>query len=606
MTIINVTPLRPGSWIAKFDFNKFAKDQVKAIGGASWSAKGGGWRVPANLHTVERLNAMFDCHIVYHTRIRRWVARELDTASALRQLSQADTGIVPMLEELRPDIHDFISSRPYQMADIAFMAQAEHLMNCNDPGTGKTIETIGTIFEAGLDTGPILIVAPYTAVDATWGDVLRQWLPAHAVYTAGAAGPSRDAVLGHALALAARGGSVWLVVNPEALKPRLKKGETEKDNQYIDGHPRFFDIEWNAIVFDEFHKMGITNEKTLMYKTIKRLQTHKKIMLSGTPMGGQPIKLYFPLHFMYPDVFHSKWAFVNNWLTSKQEKFLVRGGHGQEGVSSSIGDVRADRREAFNTMMAQYMIRRTKAEVMPWLPLKQYEVRWARLTGAQHLQYEEWERNTEIEIDEHIVDAVSILAVYTRLRQFANAVQEVEVLPEDPETGEPRYRLRPKPISAKLDMLYDVLDELGVLDPNTTEKAIVFSQFTTMIDMVESWLGTKKVQVGVITGKVKGADRLRLVRKFQEDNNDLRIMLMNTQAGGVSITLDKADTVIFLDETWNPDDQTQAEDRAHRGTKTSQVRVIRILAKDTIEEKIFKGNITKNTINKRVLDKKRE
>lgn len=80
---------------------------------------------------------------------------------------------------------------------------------------------------------------------------------------------------------------------------------------------------------------------------------------------------------------------------------------------------------------------------------------------------------------------------------------------------------------------------------------------------------------------------------------------MNTNAGGVAITLDRADTVIFLDETWNPDDQTQAEDRAHRGSKDRQVTVYRLISKGTIEEQIYKGNITKESINQRVLNNRK-
>src|SRR5690606_8281759 len=119
-------------------------------------------------------------------------------------------------------------------------------------------------------------------------------------------------------------------------------------------------------------------------------------------------------------------------------------------------------------------------------------------------------------------------------------------------------------------------------DPADTsvEGVIVFSQFTQVIDMVEGWLLKQGVHCAKITGKVKGKDRTKAVNDFQ--SGKVHVMLMNTNAGGVAITLDRADTVVFLDQTWNPDDEEQAVGRAHRGSKDRQVMAYRILAKDTI------------------------
>jgi len=567
-------------WDARFSYHPGVIAAVKRIGGARFVAadKGGPlWRLPATLETFERLAEEFDLReIEIDKAIIKWATREIKQATLLRNLSNATSAKLTTLPDLNPALHEFVSSRPYQLADIMFMAESPNPLNFNQPGTGKTVETIGAVYEAGLDQGPVLVIAPLGALTPTWGDSLATWATGVPVATSSAAGGHTGTSMLSALRLAAEGEPVWVLMNPEQVKQR-KDGTCP--------YPAICKIEWNCIVIDEFHRMGLSNNKTLFYQSIKKLKARKKILLSGTPIGGKPIKLWGALNFLYPDRFTSKWAFAENWLS------IHDNGYGKD-----IGDVKKHRREEFNLMMAQYSVRRLKVDIMQWLPPKQYVYLWPEMTKKQAAQYQQWEANTEIEIEEEQLDALSILAVYTRLRQFANAVQTIEYLPDE------TFRLKPTDESCKLPVLWEILDDRAVLDPDGTEKIVVFSQFTQFVNVVATWLRARGVEVGVITGETKVADRNALVRRFQTDPS-LRVMLMNTQAGGVSITLDKADTVVFLDETWNPDDQEQAEDRVHRGTKTSQVTVYKIFAKDTIDERIYKGNLSKDRINQRILNR---
>lgn len=584
MNSIVILPGPNNTWLLQFDYNPYHVSAVKQIGGARFFPKKPPdqpphWRIPATLDSWDAMVRLFGHYEMAPTaEVVNWVKRRRRARARLQDLSRADEAALDMLPELHPELHKFVSSRGYQMADIRFMAEAPHPLNCNEPGTGKTVETIGAIYEAGLDVMPVLVIAPYTALEATWGDTLADWVGVP-VATSSAAGADRAAVVGSLQGVALAGQPCWLVVNPEAIKQN-KKGECK--------FPWVYDVEWGAVVVDEFHKMGLNNPDTLFYKSVKKLKAHKRILLSGTPMGGKPIKLWGPLNFLHPEQFSSKWAFINNWLQ------VYDNGYGKD-----VGDVKRELREEFSEMMAEFMVRRIKSDIMKWLPEKQHIVKWVRLEDKQKKQYDEWEQFTEIEIEDEQLSATSILSVYTRLRQFANAVQEIEYLSD--EEDEVRFKLQPTEDSAKLRMLWDLLEELGIPDHEGTEQVVIFSQFTAFINVVAGWLRRQGVELGVITGQVKGADRAPLVRDFQAGK--FRVMLMNTNAGGVSITLDRADTVIFLDETWNPDDQTQAEDRCHRGTKDRQVTVYKILAKDTIDEYVFKGNISKETINQRVLNR---
>jgi len=570
-------------WTVHFPYDPRAVAGIKRIGGAKFVPKEKGgphWKLPPTLESHARLREEFGRDVNFNPKTIAMLKERRKRQKHLQDLASADTGKLEMLPELNPELYDFVRTRGYQLADIKFMAEAPSPMNFNQPGTGKTVETLGAIYESGLDLAPTLVIAPLTALGPTWRTSIARWCPSTPIVSPR---PSEGYTAAHVssdiAALAVAGQPCYVVLNPEVVKLR-KDGSCK--------YPEIYDVEWGTVVIDEFHRMGLNNPNTLFYKSVKKLKADKRVLLSGTPIGGKPLKFYYALHYLYPELFTSKWSFANNWLQ------IFSNGYGQE-----IGDVLSYRRDDFNEMMSEYMVRRVKSNIMKWLPEKQYIEQWVELEGKQKKQYDEWEANTEILIEEERLSATSILAVYTRLRQFAGAEQTVEV---DLLSMDDRITLQPTENSAKLPVLEEILGERGLFDNEGTEKVVVFSQFTTIVDMVEGWLTAKGVRVGKITGAVPVGERDVLVEEFQDPNGTLRLMLMNTQAGGVSITLDEADTVVFLDETWNPDDQEQAEDRVHRGTKTSQVMVYKILAKDTVEERIFKGNLTKERINTRVLN----
>lgn len=575
------------TWLVKFPYNPGHVTAIKMVGGARFvpadKPNGPAWKVPATLDTYEVM------HQYFHKSEMDWspfIIRDLKArrkeARRLRRLATADTAELEMLPELHPELHAYVSTRGYQLADIAFMAAAPHPLNTNQPGTGKTVETIATVFESGLDVAPTLVVAPNTSLAPVWLSEVSKWVSPMGV-PAGTVKGQGDPL--SVLEDEARDGRpVWVVANPESFKLRSSGAKGLVPPEKL---AWIYEVEWGTVIIDEFHRMGLSNNQTLAYQSLRKLKADKRICLSGTPMGGKPIKLWAVLNFLYPEEFSSKWTFAGNWLTVYDN-----------GFGKQIGDVQLHRREEFSEMMAQYSVRRLKKDIMKWLPPKQYTDRYVDMGPKQKAQYDKWAADGEIEIEESELTAVSILAVYTRLRQFAGALQKIEgTLPDG------RPKLQPTDESCKLPELWEILEERGLCEDEVLPDAspvIVFSQFTTMIDMVEAWLNKKGVPTAKITGGVKQEDREEEIRKFQD--GEVHVFLMNTNAGGVAITLDRSDTVVFLDETWNPDDQEQAEDRAHRGSKTSQVEIIRIITKGTIEEDIRKGNISKESINQRVLD----
>jgi SNF2 family DNA or RNA helicase len=209
------------------------------------------------------------------------------------------------------------------------------------------------------------------------------------------------------------------------------------------------------------------------------------------------------------------------------------------------------------------------------------------MTDTQQVQYLKFARMAEIELGDETLTATNVLAIYMRLKQFASATQRFE-----------NGILVPTEDSPKLNLLVEKLDELGIMDGSSDAQAIVASQFERMAKMVYEHLKAKGVAVSLLTGGAKG--KTETVKSFQE--GEAKVVVMTTDTGGVSITLDKADTVFILDEKWNPDDQTQVEDRAHRTSRMHQVTIYYIRTKETIEEYIRAVTGFKGKINKKILD----
>lgn len=591
-----------------FPFDRAAVWKVKDIGATFVPQNKGGpyWTARADLDNARLLRKQFGTDLMVHNDVRDWARVAQQGHVRLGKLAVAEDADLVRVPKEAPDLSEFISGRPYQRADIKFMAEAAAPFNSNQPGLGKTVETIGAIIEADLDNGPNLVIAPKTSLEVVWETELLRFTEQPLITCLGS-GYDRQYQIAEALELYEAGEPFWLIVNPAMVTYRRKdvRAPAEEDN-LIAPYPALMEIEWNAVVLDEFHKMGLGNTSTLSYKAFNKLKRKKPIALSGTPIQGKPIKLFGVLHFLRPDEFTSKWRFANQWLIVTDATDQAGNTYGKQ-----IHGIRPDREEEFYSMLSRYMVRRTKEEVLSQLPPKQYVHLWVEMEGEQLRQYEKFASAAEVKIDEENLSATSILAEYTRLRQFANAQCVVNRLVKKRDGEDVDVvQLIPTEISCKLPQVDRLLEERGITgDPDEddgNEKVVIFSQFSQMVDMVNSYLKKRKINVEKLTGQTKDKDRSDLIRRFQNFDDPLRVLVMTTTAGGVSITLDAADTVIFLDETWTPDDQEQAEDRTHRGSRMHQVTVYFIRTKGTVEQYVWDTTQGKADTNFNILDARRK
>lgn len=638
-----------------FNYDPYLVEKMKsAVSGArfvpkerSYNGKAH-WTIPLEIESCRQMRRAMGNDLSLGDAVQEWAWAVVRHERGLKSLTTGDTATLHRLPSVLPKLYEAIHLGPlgrwmtdeerakalagpasFQAADVAYMAHADHPLNGNHPGLGKTPETIAAIFECGLDDGPILVVAPKSALEATWLTELNEW-QGHPVYVSTGSKARKDAVIGEFLANVVDAGKAgWLVVNPDQVRYREgfeicqyhtgagMSAEMKKEMRRcaqcevrpVSEFPALHATPWNAIILDECHKNAVRNPNTLTAKGmfgLKIKEGGKRIGLTGTPMGGKIINLWGILHYLNPTVFTSKWRWADMWTDVEDGTYgktigesikhcRAHFGWNDEENGRPVCEACAEVEDAFYGMLAPYMTRRTKKEALPWLPDKQFVPLWVDFGSDKHRkQYEEFANESQTMIDENPITAMNVLSEYTRLKQFSFGRHEMR-----------DGKLVPTEDSGKLQQLQQKLEELGIWDGTTDEQAVIASQFSEVVDLIHDWLNANGVPTTKITGAVSSAKRRGELKEDFQSGEGARVIVMTTTAGGVSITLDRASNVFVVDETWDPDDQEQLEDRCHRASRIHQVTVYYLRTAGTIEEYIAETTGTKFARNVRVLDARR-
>lgn len=590
-----------------FEYDRRLVDAVRAIEGRRWHKEGKYWSVPLDLAVCRQLRDAFGKALTIGPDLHAWATAAVRQEATLGSLASAEDANLDRLPQVAPTLAATLHG--FQRAGCAFVAGAPATLIADQPGLGKTLEAIGGLFEAEAVTGPILVVAPLTAVETVWGYELARWQQ-YPVYVPTGNRAQRQATLDD---FAAAKGPRWLVVNPAMVQWRkddtnlgphtiqakekdwfraCRCGQSKKPHwHYRAAFDAIDSVTWHGIVVDECHKGAVRDPQTITAKSLYDLDLldgGKKVALSGTPMTSKAIDLWGILHWLRPDVFTSRWQWAERWC------IIERNAYG-----SKIGPLRQDRKEEFFRSLTPYVLRRTKGEVLKELPPKRFVDMWCEMDPKQAKQYASMAKAAMVTIGEDTVAPTSVLAEFMRLKQFAVAEQVMG------QNG----KLQPTAHSGKLETLLEILEERGIFDESIpedqAEKVVVFSQFETVVTLVADALRERGVEVSRITGKEsKRGQRAQLQRAFQQDGGT-RVMVMTTTAGGVAITLDRADTVVFMDEMWSPSDMEQAEDRVHRASRIHNVTIYNLRTRGTIDEYIMDVVDSKESLFAEVLDIRR-
>jgi SNF2 family DNA or RNA helicase len=580
---------------------------AKRIRGASWNKSHKVWTYPLEWNTCLRLREVFGDALCVGHELSAWAAAEKIRVAGMTELAQQRTASLAHVPAEAPALAEAFSGRTYQQVGARFCAEAGATLLGDQPRLGKTLEILGAIVERNVP-GDYLLLVPSTSIQIVWEPEIKRWLGdlAEPIAVVGSraqreAAFERGYVQGEPPAAKYR----FFICNHEMAQIRLANAKTKDGARKAPEWPQLFSHDWQGIIVDESHEMliGPNNPKTMSAQRFGAMQLAKtnpdalKIAASGTPARGKEWQLWSTYNWLRPDTFTSFWRWA-------EEYFEVD----SDGYGKVVGAFKASKQAAWDREVSTIMLRRTTQEVRPELPARQYGGTplepgnehspfgvWLPLSGAQRRAYDQLAASATVPLEDGgELDTLGILAEMTRAKQLADA----------PMTAEgPTYKG-----SNKFEWLVEFLSERGITgdaDTSGTAKIVVGSQFAEVLHTFAKGLGQRGIRTMVLTGSVSQAKRPAMVKQFYNDP-EARVFLIQTQTGGVAITLDCADEMVVLDETWIPDEQEQLEyriDNAGGEVRPKMIWYVRSLG--TIDEGICRVTGSRERAVKWVLDGRR-
>ncbi|MCH7228453.1 SNF2-related protein, partial [Haloferula sp. A504] len=436
---------------------------------------------------------------------------------------------------LRADLRD------YQKAGFEWMRfLAEHDLHgilADDMGLGKTMQTLAHLLaekEAGrLEKTPALVVAP-TSVVPNWLAEAKKFAPSLTPLVL--EGPRRRKYF-RSIPYAD------LVLTSYALLQR----DVEQLRQFS----------YHVIILDE--AQYIKNPAAKVSKAACELEGRHRLCLSGTPVENHLGELWSLMRFLMPGFLGGQEDFKRRFRKPIEDE-------GDEG-----------RQQALKDRVAPLILRRTKDQVAKELPPKTILVHPVELNTAQKDLYE----TVRATMDKRVRQSIAIKGLEGSHMLFLEALLKLRQICCEPKLlkfGNESKLEADAAGSAKLDYLADLLDTLV----EEGRRILLFSQFTSMLDLIAAHLQRRKVRYLMLTGGSK--NRGELVERFQ--TGEIPLFLISLKAGGTGLNLTAADTVIHYDPWWNPAAEAQATDRAYRIGQKNPVFVHKLICQGTVEERI--------------------
>ena len=306
------------------------------------------------------------------------------------------------------------------------------------------------------------------------------------------------------------------------------------------------------LVLDE--AQHIKNPSTLNAHTAKAIEATHKLVLTGTPLENTPQELWSIFDFIHPKMLGSLNSFKNRYS----------GIHTNESMQQDL---------AMRT--APFILRRKKHDVEPDIPSKIVQTLYCEMSPKQREIYEDFREEGRSRFDKLIKSGKS-----SRFDLLTNLLRLRQICCHPALLKESGLNIPDLP-SAKTELLKELLME----SIDSGHKVLLFSQFTSFLSIIKKWLSDNDIPFEYLDGSTKG--RLDKVNKFN-NSPDIPLFLLSLKAGGVGLNLTSADRVIIYDPWWNPAIEAQATDRTHRIGQKKSVYSMKLVVKDSIEEKILK------------------
>jgi superfamily II DNA or RNA helicase len=312
-------------------------------------------------------------------------------------------------------------------------------------------------------------------------------------------------------------------------------------------------VEWNTVILDE--SQTIKNPDSQVARAAYRLKGAWRLCLSGTPVENRLDELWSQLHFTNPGLLGGLADFRERWA----EPITL----GDAGTAARLRE-----------RIRPFVLRRMKKEVAQELPPRTDQILYVELDEAERVTYDAIRAATQRDIVKLLEAGGGVMQALEALLRLRQAACHPALLP-----GAVRGGAAPES-SSKLERLLDALDDAAA----DGHRALVFSQWTSLLDLIEPHLNARATPFVRLDGST--VDRGGVVSKFQADDGP-PVMLLSLKAGGTGLNLTAADHVFLVDPWWNPAVEDQAADRAHRIGQDKPVMVYRMVARDTVEERIL-------------------
>ena len=307
-------------------------------------------------------------------------------------------------------------------------------------------------------------------------------------------------------------------------------------------------VEWDTVVLDE--AQAIKNPDSQAARAAFGLRAQTRFTLTGTPVENRLEELWSQLHFSNPGLLGSRQDF--------RKRYSQPIATGEPGAAAHL-----------RTRIRPFLLRRLKQEVAPELPPRTEAVLHAELSESERDVYEAVHAAVRSDVTARLREGGSVLEALEALLRLRQASCHPSLVPGQQATT-----------SAKLGVLLEALDEVLAED----HKALVFSQWTSFLDLLEPHLDAAGISFARLDGSTR--DRGAVVEAFQHEHGP-PVLLISLRAGGTGLNLTAADHVFLLDPWWNPAVEDQAADRTHRIGQERPVVIYRIVARETVEERIL-------------------
>ncbi|QLL31430.1 hypothetical protein HG536_0B02930 [Torulaspora globosa] len=470
--------------------------------------------------------------------------------------------------------------KEYQLRGLEWMVSLynNHLNGilADEMGLGKTIQSISLItylHEVKKEQGPFLVIVPLSTI-TNWTLEFEKWAPSlNTIIYKGTPNQRRS------LQFQVRSGNfdVLLTTYEYIIKDRSVLAKPD----------------WAHMIIDEGHRMKNAQSK-LSHTITHYYHTRNRLILTGTPLQNNLPELWALLNFVLPKIFNSAKTF-EDWFntpfanTGTQEKLELT----EEETLLII--------RRLHKVLRPFLLRRLKKEVEKDLPDKVEKVIKCKLSGLQHQLYQQMLKHNALFVGAGTEGATKggIKGLNNKIMQLRKICNHPFVFDEvegviNPTRGNSPLLYR---VAGKFELLDRVLPKFRA----TGHRVLMFFQMTQVMDIMEDFLRMKNLKYMRLDGATKTEDRTDMLKKFNAPNSEYFCFLLSTRAGGLGLNLQSADTVIIFDTDWNPHQDLQAQDRAHRIGQKNEVRILRLITTDTVEEVILERAMQKLDIDGKVI-----